>query len=88
MAMINPNIIRRSLGSAYENNFSFLPPNKTKGEILVAAKDSIIQLQNPICTSHTISIAVVDARLNLSWRFIGVYGPQGDMKKKMFIREL
>jgi hypothetical protein len=29
-----------------------------------------------------------DERHNFSWTFTGVYGPQGELEKKMFIREL
>jgi hypothetical protein len=42
MALISSVVIRRSLGSAYDNNFFFLPIDGTRGGILVAAKDSYI----------------------------------------------
>jgi hypothetical protein len=30
----------------------------------------------------------LDSRTNNSWKFIGVYGPQGELEKRMFIGEL
>jgi hypothetical protein len=56
--------------------------------VLIAARESLIQIQNPVLTSHTISATMVDSRHNLLWTFISVYGPQGALDKKMFIREL
>jgi hypothetical protein len=38
--------------------------------------------------NHTITISIIDPRHNLSWNLTGVYGPQGDLEKKMFTREL
>jgi hypothetical protein len=44
---------------------SFFCLLKEPGGILVAAKDSFIQLQNPVLTSHSLSVTVIDARLNM-----------------------
>jgi hypothetical protein len=47
-----------------------------KGGILVAAKQSIIQIQNPTITNHTISATIRDARQSetVSW-----FGPQNQV---------
>jgi hypothetical protein len=60
---------------SFQNNFALLPAIGTRGGILVASKDSTLQLLNPVLTNHTISISVMDARTNRSWSFTGVYGP-------------
>jgi exonuclease III len=72
----------------FQNSFAFLTASGTRGGILVAYKDSTLQLLNTILTNHIISITVIDARTNRNWSFTGVYGPQGELEKKMFIREL
>jgi hypothetical protein len=58
-----------------------------KGGILLAANLRIFQLQNPSLTSHTVSTSILDLRDNSTWVITGVYGPKGDLEKKMFIRE-
>jgi hypothetical protein len=55
---------------------------------LLAARGPSISLQNPFMTNHTVSAIVYDARCNQSWTISRVYGPQGDLEKKLFIREL
>jgi hypothetical protein len=76
------------LGPDFENNFYFLLASGTWGDILLAARGPSISLQNPFMTNHTISAIVYDARCNQSWTISRVYGPQGDLEKKLFIREL
>jgi exonuclease III len=88
MTKINPTTVKRALGLEYENNFVYLLAEGTKGGILLAARESILQLQNLAIANHTISVLVVDTRYNATWMLTGVYGPQGDLEKRMFIREL
>jgi hypothetical protein len=66
MAVVTPTIIRNALGSQYESNFVFRPSNGASGGILLAANDSVIQLQNPTLTNHTISTTMFDLRYNCS----------------------
>jgi hypothetical protein len=88
MISIDSNLVKNALGTSYESNFAFLLADGTSGGILLAAKDSHLLLQNPSLTNHTISTSVIDSILNVTWMIIGVYGPQGELDKKMFIREL
>lgn len=81
-------IIRSALGPEYENNFCFLPSCGASGGILIAAKNNILQVQNPLLTVNTISATLFDIKRQTSWMVTGVYGPQGDLEKKMFLREL
>jgi hypothetical protein len=47
-----------------------------------------MQLQNTIIPNQSISAYVLDLRHNTNWSITGVYGPQGEFEKKMFLREL
>jgi hypothetical protein len=79
--------IRNTLGQVYEANILVLPAKGTRGGILLAANSAIMQLSNPYLTTHTLSIIVKDSRGNRAWMIIDVYGPQGELEKRMFIRE-
>jgi exonuclease III len=87
LSMINPSVVRNALGSLYDNLFVYLPTDGTKGGILIAAKVSTLQLHTPF-SNHSASVVVSNLRSNVQWTFTGVYGPQGDMENKMFLREL
>jgi hypothetical protein len=67
---------------------SFTPSNGASGGILLATNDSMIQLQTPALSPHTIFAEVTDLRYNISWIITGVYGPRVDLEKKFLIREL
>jgi exonuclease III len=88
LSAINQHTIRSILGRDFENSFVYLPAEGTRGGILLASKDSDLLLQQPALTTNTISATVLDLRANGSWTVTGVYGPQGDLEKRMFIREL
>jgi exonuclease III len=88
IALITPAIIRSTLGRDYESSFIFKPAEGTRGGIIIAARDPCIQFQNPIVKNHSISAQIIDCRLVDPWLITGVYGPQGDLEKAMFIREL
>jgi exonuclease III len=88
MAQISQSVVRNSLGQEFDNNFFFLPADGTRGGILLATRAAVMNLQNPSISNHTISANVTDIRNNTTWIVTGVYGPQGDLEKKMFIREL
>jgi hypothetical protein len=66
----------------YENIFIFLSADGSRGGILIATKDATFQILNPVMTSHTISITILDVRINISWTFTCVYDAQGDLEKK------
>jgi exonuclease III len=88
MERIDAIVVRNTLGPDFDNNFAFLPAIGTKGGVSIAAKLSLLTLQNLVLTNHTVSVKVVDSRFNDEWMITGVYGPQGSLDKKMFIREL
>lgn len=59
-----------------------------EGGIIVASKTSMLKLDDTHLTNNTISVSVRDAWRNVTWTLTVVYGLQGDLEKKMFIREL
>jgi exonuclease III len=81
-------LIRNALGTAYDNNYICLPAQGTRGGILIAANHAVAKLSNPSITNHNVSAIVHDLRCSNPWMVTGVYGPQGNLEKKMFIREL
>jgi exonuclease III len=85
---MDASIIRSSLGNEYDNNFVSLPTKGTRGGILIAARHAVMHLSNKMTTNHTISALVKDIRSDKEWMITAVYGPQGGLDKKMFIREM
>jgi hypothetical protein len=77
---ISAAFIKDALGCMYENNFVFLPASA----ILIAA----FELHQPSFDANSITVKVSDSRRNNSWTLTGVYGPQGYLDKRMFLREL
>jgi hypothetical protein len=84
---ISAAFIKDALGCMYENNFVFLPASA----ILIAASAILIaafELHQPSFDANSITVKVSDSRRNNSWTLTGVYGPQGYLDKRMFLREL
>jgi exonuclease III len=86
--VMTPSIMRSAFGPEFESNFFSLPADGSRGGIILAVNSSLLQLPDPVLFGHSISAKVFDLRFNRSWVATGVYGPQGDLEKKMFIREL
>jgi exonuclease III len=85
---ITPSVVRDTLGADFQDTFVYLPADGTKGGILMAARFGMFHLQQPHTTTNTIIVSVTDCQRNVTWKLTGVYGPQGDLEKKMFLREL
>jgi exonuclease III len=88
LADITPSIIKNVLGANYDNNFVFVPAAGTRGGILLLAHVDVFLLQQLSLTENTITTSVLDCRSQEYWKVIRVYGPQGNLEKKRFIREL
>jgi hypothetical protein len=56
--------------------------------ILLAARDLVYLRQHLSLTASTVSATVADLRTNDTWTITSVYGPQGDLEKRCFLREL
>jgi exonuclease III len=85
MESVSQHTIRNALGHAYQDNFAFL---WGKGGIIIAANNVTMNISNPSTSNHTLSVSAKDLRTRKSWLFTGVYGHQGTLEKKLFIREL
>jgi exonuclease III len=60
LSCLNNFTIRSILAPQFENSFVFLPATGPRGGgILLVAKDSIFQLQNPVLTENTISATIM-----------------------------
>jgi exonuclease III len=88
LVVINDTIIRNTLGVVYVNNYVVLPANGSRGGILVAARDSAFVFNQTVFLENTMTTIVTDCKRNLNWLVTGVYVPQGQLEKKMFLREL
>jgi exonuclease III len=88
LASFNGSLIRSILGFVYEDSFVFLPAINSRRGILIAAQDDVFSLHQSAQTKNTISTSVSDCINNNSWKITCVYGPQGGLEKRNFIREL
>lgn len=88
MAQIDARIVGNTLGQDYTANFCYLPADGTHGGILLACRNSFIQINNAHLTTHTISVTVTDSRTSIQWTLTGVYGPQQEFDKRAFLTEL
>lgn len=86
MEVMTLDIVRHCLGNKFEN-FFYLPAAGTRGGILITWDETVIKLSNPHYTTNTVTTLV--SQMNGSpWWITGVYGPQSDVDKAMFMQEL
>lgn len=88
LASVSHSTILNVLGHEYEDSFMYLPASGTRGGIILASRASVLQLQQSHLTANTITASVQDIRLNDQWSVTGIYGPQEDFDKKMFLRQI
>lgn len=69
-------------------NFVSLPSAGASGGILIAVSDRFFKLQNPRVTANTISATITMLAENIDWSITGVYGPQADNEKILFMQEI
>jgi hypothetical protein len=73
-------------GSAYDN-FIALPANETRGGVLIAWKCCSCQAIASRIDTYSASVLFAEQE-GRNWWFTGVYGPQRDDKKVLFLQEL
>ncbi|CAD6263706.1 unnamed protein product [Miscanthus lutarioriparius] len=73
-------------GSAFDK-FVALPVNGTRGGVLVAWKSSSCQALATRVDSFSVSVLFSEQE-GRNWWFTGVYGPQADAEKVLFLQEL
>jgi exonuclease III len=88
LAVVNDLLISQCLGPMYVHNFRFLPAEGTKGGIILACRDAWYQFSDDIVRSYMIFAMVTDCRTGSSWTITGVYGPQDNLSKRLFLKEL
>jgi hypothetical protein len=80
--------VARTLGNKFLNNFTFLPAEKTRGDILLAASEDYFSLSNITLTHYTITAKITMKADNTQWWITVVYEPQTDADKLLFLQEL
>lgn len=84
----NAQLVVETLGPKFAKNFVALLTAGTRGGILIAALENHFNLQNSTTTEHTISTTIIMKANNQPWTLTGIYGPQRDQEKLIFINEL
>ena len=76
------------LGNKFED-FYYLPTRGTRGGIILARDRLVVALSNPHYTDCTLTALARPAEEpDALWWVTGVYGPQEDHEKIMFLQEL
>jgi hypothetical protein len=75
LSTISSTMIISFPGYEYQDNFMFLPSDGASGGIVLAARESFMQLTNPMLTNHTISASIVECKSSITWNVIGLYVP-------------
>jgi exonuclease III len=69
------------------DKFFFLPADGTRGGIVLAWQSALVSVSHPHYTDNAL-MACISIGVDQSWWFTGVYGPQRDVDKHAFLREL
>jgi exonuclease III len=88
MQLFDDNLIREILGSAFVQNYSFLPSRGVSGGILIAVSDNHFRL---ISSSHSENALTVKLQMlndAMEWHLTRVYGPQAETDNLLFLEEL
>lgn len=69
-------------------DFFFKPASNNCGGILLAWRNDVWSVTNPLIRSYSLTAKVTLLHKNESWWCTSVYGPQGDQEKLIFLDEL
>jgi hypothetical protein len=83
LQVVSRAVVGRCLGREFDCFFS-LPAVGTRG---VAWKSNVVSLSNPHNSNNTIT-ASMGGQGTSGWWFTGVYGPQSDVDKCLFLQEI
>ena len=86
VANMSQHLLLSVCGSAYDN-FITLPANGTRGGVLIAWKGCSCQTIASRIDTYSASVLFAEQE-GRNWWFTGVYGPQGDDEKVLFLQEL
>jgi hypothetical protein len=81
--------VRETLGPRFQDNFLFKPAEGTRGGILIACSpDFSLSPLSVAPGDFSLSATVTDRSDGSQWSITGVYGPQEDADKYLFIQEI
>lgn len=84
----NRTLLVEMLGLDMANNIAYLPIVGASGDIIIAASERLFAVSPPILTTNTVSTTVTMLAENKTWSMTGVYGPQSDADKILFLQEI
>lgn len=86
LEFIDKKIVLETLGPHFYDNFVYKPANGTRGGILLAcSRDFALTPMTGVPCSYSLTALVTDKSDGKSWTVTGVYGPQEDAEKYMFV---
>jgi exonuclease III len=86
--MIDDLTVEATLGQNFISNYAFLPSQGTRGGLLLACSGDRFKLSQVVFRPHSVTATITRHVDNAVWSIIGVYGPQGDVEKLVFLQEL
>lgn len=81
-------LINETVGADLALNAVFLPSTGASGGILLAASQRFFSLGNPHLTPNSVTATITMLADNTQWSITGVYGPQSDNDKMLFMQEI
>lgn len=85
MDIIDEHVVRETLGAQFARNYTYLPAQETRGEILLAAHEDFYTMSQASCGANTVTANLEATTAQVDWWIIGVYGPQDDGPKLEFL---
>lgn len=83
-----PSLLIDTVGTDMANNIVSLPSVGVYGGILIAASERFFTLSQPFLTTNTVTAKLTMLAKNKEWSISGVYGPQNEADKILFMQEL
>jgi exonuclease III len=81
-------LLVETVGTDMAQNFVALPSIGASGGILIAVSARFFCLDDPHLTTNTVSASLRMLADNTKWSISGVYGPQSDQDKVLFMQEI
>jgi exonuclease III len=81
-------LLVETVGNDMAQNMAYLPSIGTSRGVLIAASDRYFRVDNPYTTVNTVSATIKMLSDNKECSITGVYGPQSDSEKHLFMQEI
>ncbi|TKV93540.2 hypothetical protein SEVIR_9G232787v4 [Setaria viridis] len=88
MEKMEESVVRETLGYQFARTFRYLPAQGTRGGILLAVHEDYYSISQHQLKTHTLSVQIQASTSAVNWWFTGVYGPQEDNEKLLFLNEI